>query len=119
MNEEEKFTLEEAKKILQEVRKSKSGLFSKFEAKRLLPWLLLSALILVPDKSSRTVFFAIGIVSLCTVMAHLVRKTLFPYLDFREICESAMKDPHGASKIVMSIIFLVAVIIWAVITLLR
>jgi hypothetical protein len=119
MSEELKFTKEEVVKELQKIRKSKFNIFSWFEAKRLSFWTLLAALVLIPDKSSMTVLFAIGIVSLCTIMAHLVRKTLFPYLDFRELCESAAKDPQASAKIVMSLVFLNAVIIWAVISLLR
>lgn len=119
MSEEMKFTKEEIIKELQESRKNKFNLITRFEFKRLWFWLILAGLVLIPDKSSLTVLFAIGIVSLCTVMAHLVRKTFFPYLDFRELCESAVKDPKASAIVIASLIFLIFVIIWATISLLR
>jgi hypothetical protein len=119
MSEELKLTKEEFIKEMQKDRKNGFRFFSKFELKRNIFLLLLAGLSLIPDKSSLTVLFAIGIVSVCIILAHIVRKTLFPYLDFRVLCESAERDPNAAAKVVMSLIFLIAVIIWAVITLLR
>ncbi len=93
----------------------------KRELKRAWPFLLLFGLLLGTDRGALSVIgYAVGIVALAVILAHLSRKILFPYLDVAAlISEITTENNVAAAIVVAAMIGLMAAILYGIIALLR
>lgn len=80
--------------------------------------LLAAAILLLPDAGSHVVFYALGITLLVSIVSHLVRKILFPYIDMSVFAKKALETPIGASIVFCSISVILSVIIYSTCSLL-
>lgn len=87
--------------------------YIKKEAKRILPMLIFAGLILIPDSGSFVVVYSLGITILVSIVSHLIRKILFPYVDLEKFSDKALESPIAASIVFLSISMILAVIIGA------
>lgn len=89
------------------------------EFKRLFPLLatIIMSILIFGDAPQLSVqLYKLSMVALVIGAFHIIRKSLFPYIDLRKIYLLARKDAIGASIIFLSIIaFLIAVIVVSVV----
>ena len=92
----------------------------KREILRALPVLLIAGIFLFPDIGSfKTVLFSISIITLIIYLSHIIRKTMFPYLDLEEHVGKALDNPIAAAIIFSGVIYLVSTIIQSTTMLIR
>jgi hypothetical protein len=103
------------------LKRVKSVLTNKWakEFYRMAPFLGIIGFVLIPDSSSSVVLFGVGIISLAVLVAHLIRKILFPYFDMQKLADGIEEDPKASAAVICAIIFLVVSIINSFVTLLR
>jgi hypothetical protein len=90
----------------------------KKEMKRIIPMLLIAAMILIPDAGSFVVLYSIGITIALGAVSHIMRKLLFPYVNLKDLAFKAMESPIGAGMVFFSITLLLAVFVIAGVVLL-
>lgn len=95
-----------------------SGFLLK-EAKRLIPMLLIAAMILVPDTGSFVVLYSLGITIVISAVSHIIRKILFPYIDLKSFASKALETSTGAGMVFFSISLILSVIIGSTCALLK
>ena len=88
-------------------------------AKRTWPLLIVSAAVLIPDTGSFVVLYALAITLLVSVVSHLVRKILFPYVDMSLFAARASETPTGAAIVFASVSVMLSTIIFATCMLLK
>ena len=86
---------------------------------RILPFLGVAGLVLVPDDSFHVILFGTGIVLFAVLIGHIVRKILFPYFDLAELASGIENDTKASAAIICAIIFLVCTIINSFVVLLH
>lgn len=91
------------------------------EFKRAWPFLLLAGLLLAPDPGALSVVgYAVGIVAVAVIMAHLSRKILFPYLDMETLIrEIGTENNVAAAIVVASMVVLMGIVLNGIVTLLK
>jgi len=93
----------------------------KKEIKRIWPFVLLAGLFLCPDRGALSVAgYAVGIVALAVLLAHIARKALFPYLDLKCLAKEITAENNIAAAIVLaSMVILMGFVLNSVIALLK
>lgn len=86
---------------------------------RLLPFLGLAGIVILPDDGSRVVMFGTGIILLAIAVGHLARKILFPYFDIKGLVSGIEDDPKASAAVICGMIYLVCTIINAFVLLLK
>lgn len=90
------------------------------EILRMSPMLILGGVFLAPDMADlKTVLFSISIVTLIVYLAHLTRKTMFPYLDLETHMKAALNNPMAAAIVFASTLFLISTIIQSTVLLIK
>lgn len=93
--------------------------WTMIEIERMWFVLILSILIIIPSDNRSIVIFALGIVTLTTIVMHLTRKTIWSYIDLKILVEKAAKSSMGAAVVVAAIIYLMAITIQSVMIFLK
>lgn len=86
---------------------------------RIVPFLGLAGIILVPDDSRGVILFGVAIVLLAVALAHIVRKVIFSYIDMKTLIDKADDEPLPAALVLVGLIYLFSVVIESLIALLR
>ena len=89
------------------------------EVYRLLPFLGLAGLVIIPDDGSHVILFGTAIILLSVAVAHVVRKILFPYIDIRGLISGIEEDTKASAAVICGLIFLVCTIINAFVTMFK
>jgi hypothetical protein len=113
--------MSDEKQVEQKTEKwfSSRGKAILFEIQRMWFIILLSILLILPDDNRWIVAFALGCVTLTTIVAHLTRKTIWPYIDLRQLVKKASSTAIGASIIVAAVVYLMAITIQSVLIFLK
>lgn len=90
-----------------------------YELKRLWFVLLISILIILPDDNRWIVAFALGCVTLTVIVAHLIRKTVWPYIDLYQLVKKAATTATGSAIVIAAVIYLMVAIIQSVLMFLK
>ena len=81
--------------------------------------LLLSILIILPSDNKSIVVFALGIVTLTSIVMHLTRKTIWSYIDLKKLVDKANDTSVGAAIVVAAVLYLMAITIQSVLVFLK
>jgi hypothetical protein len=89
------------------------------EVRRLWIFALFAISMLAWDSNRSVVLFSLAITTGTMAVAHLTRKLLFKYVDMRDLYRKALETSEGASKVFVSMIFLLGVLILSTVLLLK
>lgn len=79
------------------------------ELKRVVPFLILGLLALLPMwDASQVVLYFVGVAGLIAIATHILRKAYFPYIDLEIFVRKALEHPIGAAIVAASVIYLLA-----------
>lgn len=90
-----------------------------YEIKRMWFVLLLSILIILPDNNRWPVFFALGVLTLSIVIVHLVRKTIFSYIDLKVFIERALNNSIASAIVFAAVIYMITTLAQSIIIFLK
>jgi hypothetical protein len=89
------------------------------EVIRVGPLAVLAAVVILPDDSKHVVLFGVGIIALAVILAHVIRKLLFPYIDMRKLIDGIEDDTKASAIVLVGLIYLLSTIIQSLVALLR
>lgn len=91
----------------------------KDEALRVGPFALLAGLILYPDDSKMVILFGVGIILLAVLLAHGIRKLIFPYIDVKVLADKVKENAVACAMVICGLMYLLNGIIQSLVALLR
>ena len=75
--------------------------------------IVLCILLFAPDWTTLVIVkFVAGFLMAVSMLTHLVRRILFPYMDFKEYMRKALEDPVGSGLVVLGVSLIIAVTIF-------
>jgi len=80
------------------------------ELKRMWFLIILSIAIIVPDDNRWPVLFALGVLTLTIIVIHLIRKTLFSYIDLHVLMNKAEKNAMASAIIFAAVIYMITIL---------
>lgn len=89
------------------------------EVYRVLPFVAVAGLVLIPDSSWNVILFGFGVIMFACLVGHVTRKILFPYFDLEKLSSGIEDDTKASAAVICAIIFLVCTIINAFVVLLH
>lgn len=72
--------------------------------------IVLSILIIVPDNNRWPVLFSLGVLTLAVIVIHLIRKTLFHYVDLHKLMNKAEENSIASAIVFAAVIYMIAVL---------
>jgi len=72
--------------------------------------IILSILIIVPDDNRWPVLFSLGVLTLTVIVIHLIRKTLFYYVDLQKLMSKAEENPIASAIVFAAVIYILVVL---------
>ena len=100
-------------RLVEDLPKPEVSLLRKLlnEFLRVSPLLALIVPFLFLDDSYKFVLFIAATLSFILLLAHIVRKAMYPYLDIEELVNRAKESPIGASIVLGGFFFFLSIII--------
>lgn len=89
------------------------------ETMRVMPLIVLAGVIIWPDDSKKVIAFGVGIIALAVLLAHVIRKLLFPYIDMKKLIDGIEDDTMASAVVLVGLIYLLTTIIQSLVALLR
>ena len=81
--------------------------------------IIVSLLLIAPNDNRYIVAFALGIVTLTSIVIHLTRKTIWDYLNLKIVYDKALESSIGAAIVWAAIIWLTGITIQSVLVFLK
>lgn len=72
--------------------------------------IILSILIIAPDDNRWPVLFSLGVLTLAIIVIHLIRKTLFHYIDLQLLMKKAEESPVASAIVFVAIIYMITIL---------
>lgn len=89
------------------------------ETIRVIPLALMAGVMIIPDDSRGVIAFGLGIIALAALVAHVIRKLLFPYIDMKKLISGIEGDTKASAVVLVGLIYLLTTIIQSLVALLR